>query len=152
MAQSIKEKYKTIDKRNINWMSKHGIRLLRISIGIVFFWFGFLKFFPGLSPAEAIAGKTISTLTVGIVSEQAGLMILAIWECLIGIGLLVKRYLRIVILLLIVQMAGTLTPLFLFPHDIFTKIPYAPTLEGQYILKNIVLMSAAIVIGSRVNP
>jgi uncharacterized membrane protein YkgB len=76
--------------------------------------------------------------------------VLAIWECLIGLGLLSGRYLRATLLLLFVQMLGTVTPLFLFPAETFTHFPWAPTLEGQYIIKNVVLVAAAIVIGATV--
>ena len=76
--------------------------------------------------------------------------LLAGWECLIGLGLLFGIFMRATLLLLAVQMAGTLTPLLLFPGEVFTRIPYAPTLEGQYIIKNAVLISAAIVLGGTV--
>jgi hypothetical protein len=76
--------------------------------------------------------------------------VLATWEALIGLGLLFGAYLRFVLLLLFIQMIGTLTPLVLFPDEVFLRIPYAPTLEGQYIIKNAVLISAAIVLGATV--
>ena len=76
--------------------------------------------------------------------------VLAAWECAIGLGLLAGRCLRITLLLLFAQMVGTVTPLFLFPAETFLRFPYAPTLEGQYIIKNIVLVTAAIVIGATV--
>jgi len=139
-----------LDVRLTQWMSKYGIWLLRISIGIVFFWFGFLKFFPGVSPAEGIAVKTINVITFNLLADRTILIILAIWESIIGIGLITGIYLREILLLLFLQMIGTLTPLFFFPEEVFTKIPYAPTLEGQYIIKNLVLVSAAIVIGATV--
>ena len=72
------------------------------------------------------------------------------WECLIGLGLLVGRGLRGILLLLYLQMLGTLTPIVLFPDEVFTRIPYVPTLEGQYIIKNLVLISAGIVVGATV--
>jgi uncharacterized membrane protein YkgB len=78
------------------------------------------------------------------------LPLLAAWECLIGLGLLVGRGLRGILLLLYVQMLGTLTPIILFPDEVFVRIPYAPTLEGQYIIKNLVLISAGIVVGATV--
>ena len=131
-------------------MADHGLTLLRLALGVVFFWFGVLKFFPDASPAEALAGKTIETLTFGVVPQSTGLMILAIWESAIGIGLFVGRWMRAVLLLLFVQMLGTVTPLFLFPTETFTIFPIAPTLEGQYIIKNIVLIGAAMVVGSTV--
>jgi uncharacterized membrane protein YkgB len=139
-----------LDVRITTWMSKYGIWLLRMSIGIVFFWFGFLKFFPGVSPAEGIAVKTIEVITFDLLADRTILIILAIWESIIGIGLITGIYLREILLLLFLQMLGTLTPLFFFPGEVFTKVPYAPTLEGQYIIKNLVLVSAAIVIGATV--
>ena len=131
-------------------MARYGIAILRVSLGIVFLWFGVLKFFPSLSPAEELAARTISVLSGGRVPASVSLPVLAGWECVIGIGLLVGWGLRGVLLLLYVQMLGTLSPIVLFPHEVFFRIPYAPTLEGQYIIKNLVLISAGIVVGATV--
>jgi len=131
-------------------MAANGVLALRLALGIVFLWFGALKLVPGLSPAETLAGRTIETLTFGVVPATVAVPVLAIWECLIGLGLLSGRYLRATLLLLFVQMLGTVTPLFLFPAETFTHFPWAPTLEGQYIIKNVVLVAAAIVIGATV--
>lgn len=133
-----------------SWMARYGIALLRISVGIVFFWFGIIKFFPGLSPATDLATQTIEVLTFGVISGQVALFILATWEVLIGLGMLFGLYLRVTIILLFLQMIGTITPIFIFPGEVFTMIPHSPTLEGQYIIKNIVIISAAIVIGATV--
>ncbi|MGI9043252.1 MAG: hypothetical protein ACR2GK_03900 [Gemmatimonadaceae bacterium] len=100
-----------VDIRITRWMAHNGPALLRVSLGVVFFWFGVLKFFPGL--------------------------ITGIWMCA-------------TILLLMLQMLGTLTPVVLFPDEVFLEAPYAPTLEGQYMIKNLVLISAAIVLGALV--
>jgi uncharacterized membrane protein YphA (DoxX/SURF4 family) len=132
------------------WMAKYGIFLLRISVGVVFFWFGFLKYFPGLSPATELATKTIDTLTFGIISGQTALFILATLEVAIGVGMIFGIFLRETLLLLFFQMLGTITPIFLFPAEVFTRIPFAPSLEGQYIIKNIIIVSAALVIGATV--
>ena len=139
-----------IDNAVTGWMARYGVRLLRISLGVVFFWFGFLKFFPGLSPAVDLAIKTIDVLTFGHVGPKLAIAVLATWESLIGLGLIFAVALRATLLLLFVQMIGTILPIFFFPHEVFTRIPYAPTMEGQYIIKNIVLISAAIVIGATV--
>ena len=139
-----------VDRRITRLMAAHGILTLRLALGIVFLWFGALKLVPGLSPAETLAGRTIETLTFGVVPATVAVPVLAIWECLIGLGLLSGRYLRATLLLLFVQMLGTVTPLFLFPAETFTHFPWAPTLEGQYIIKNVVLVAAAIVIGATV--
>lgn len=132
----------------IKWMARNGITYLRVSIGIVFFWFGILKYFPGLSPATDIAVQTIETLTFGIITGGVALFILATIEVVIGIGFMFGIYLRVMIILLLFQMIGTITPIFIFPFETFTRIPYAPTLEGQYIIKNIIIISAAFVIGA----
>lgn len=129
-------------------MARYGVTLLRISVGVVFFWFGALKFFPNVSPAEDLAARTIETLTFGVVTPPVALPILAAWEVLIGLGMISGRFMRATILLLLVQMLGTVTPLFLFPGETFAAFPIVPTLEGQYIIKNIVLVSAGIVIGA----
>jgi len=142
--------FEQIDTAITRWMARYGVVLLRISLGIIFFWFGVLKFFPSLSPAQDLATRTIEVLTFGLVKPDVSLPVLAAWECLIGLGLISGRFMRVTLLLLFVQMAGTITPLFLFPSESFTQFPYAPTLEGQYIIKNLVLISAGLVIGATV--
>lgn len=132
-------------------MHRFGIPLLRVSLGLIFLWFGFLKFFPEMSPAENLAQQTIDVLTFGIVPPALGMKILAAWESAVGIGLIVGKYLRLILFLLALQMLGAMSPIFLFPHKVFVIIPWVPTLEGQYIIKNLVLISAAIVIGATVD-
>ncbi len=139
-----------IDKRITAWMARHGVGLARIALGVVFLWFGAIKFVPGLSPAADLAGRTIEAITFGLVTPNVGVPILAAWECLVGLGLLTGYQLRVTLLLLFVQMPGTMMPLLLFPEETFRIFPYAPTLEGQYIIKNVVLVSAAIVVGATV--
>jgi uncharacterized membrane protein YkgB len=139
-----------VDNYIRQWMSMYGIRLLRISLGIVFLWFGVLKFFPGASAAMQLATKTISLLSSGIIKPGVSIILLASIETLKGLGLISGAFLRITLFLLFMQMLGTITPLFLFPDETFSSVPFLPTLEGQYIIKNIVLISAGIVIGSTV--
>lgn len=134
----------------VRWLARHGLLLLRVSLGVVFLWFGALKFVPGFSPAEDLAGATIATLTFGLVPPKLALLVLAMWESAIGLALVFGVQLRLAIGLLLLQMAGTLTPLLLFPAETFVQFPIAPTLEGQYILKNLVLISAALVLGATV--
>ncbi len=148
--EKLSDFYDQADDRITLFMRQNGILFLRISLGIVFFWFGFLKFFPGLSPADQIATETISTLTLGVIQPQVSMIILAVWETLIGLGLLSGKYLRFTLLLLFTQMIGTMTPLILFPAATFTRSPLVPTLEGQYIIKNLVLISAGLVVGATV--
>jgi uncharacterized membrane protein YphA (DoxX/SURF4 family) len=138
------------DIKLTRWMAHYGVVALRVSLGIVFFWFGVLKFFPGLSPAQDLATRTINILTFGLMPPNVSIPVLAAWECLIGLGLITGLFMRATLLLLFAQMLGTITPLFFFPAETFTRFPYAPTLEGQYIIKNIVLVTAAIVLGATV--
>jgi uncharacterized membrane protein YphA (DoxX/SURF4 family) len=116
----------------------------------VFTWFGLLKFFPGLSPAEDLAARTIDLLSFGLIEPGGSMIILAAWETLIGIGLISGIFLREVLLLLFVQMVGTIAPVFIFPEEVFRSFPFVLTLEGQYIFKNLVLISAGLVIGATV--
>ena len=139
-----------IDARITEWMARHGVTLVRIGLGVVFLWFGIIKFVPGWSPAADLAARTIEQLTFGAVPPRVGVPLLALWESLIGIGLLSGRFLRFTLLLLFLQMPGTMLPLFFFPSETFHAFPHSPTLEGQYIIKNFVLFAAAIVIGATV--
>lgn len=147
---AVPEPLEPLDRRLTAWMAKYGATLTRLALGIVFTWFGALKFFPGASPAETLATDTIARLTGGNVSRPAALIGLAVWEVLIGLGLLTGRFLRATLLLLFLQMAGTMLPLLFFPDETFSSFPFVPTLEGQYIIKNLVLISAAIVVGATV--
>lgn len=146
----LRARFDRLDRRITFALAAAGIPLLRIALGFVFLWFGALKLVPDLSPAEDLAARTIGVLTFGVVPPSVALPVLAAWEVAIGVGLLAGRFLRVTLLLLVVQMAGTLTPLVLFPDETFTVFPIAPTLEGQYILKNVVLVAAAMVVGATV--
>jgi len=117
-------------------------RSLRWGLGVVFLWFGALKFVPGLSPAEALVARTVCWA----VDPAWFLPLLATWECAIGLGLLFGRYLRVTLLLMALHMAGTFLPLLVCPEDVWTRFPYAWTLEGQYILKNLVLIAAGMAV------
>jgi len=136
-----------LDLGATTWMAGNAVRALRISLGVIFFWFGVLKFFPGLSPAQELATKTISGLTFGLVPPSVSIYVLATWECVIGLGLIFGVFLRATLALLFLQMIGTFSPLVLFPQEVFSHVPNAPTLEGQYIIKNLVLVSAGLAIG-----
>ena len=134
-----------IDRRIAGWMERHGLRLLRLSLGIIFIWFGGLKLIPGLSPAEALVKATVYWFPPDIFFP-----ILGVWEVLIGVGLLFHPLVRFALLLLFLQMPGTMLPLFMLPEECFTTFPFGLTLEGQYIIKNLVLISAAFVVGGTV--
>ena len=148
--ESIEEKivekfFSKFDKKLTDWMANYGLLILRISLGIVFLWFGLLKFFKGLSPAEDLVRNTVY-----FVDPDIFIHILAAWESLIGIGLITGKFLRVTILLLFLQMPGTALPLLILPEKVWTVFPYGLTLEGQYIVKNLVLIGAGLVIGATV--
>src|SRR3984957_332839 len=136
------------ETRITEWMAKHGILLTRLALGLVFLWFGALKFAHGMSEAEDVARRTLVKLTFGLLPSEVCVYVLASWECVIGVGLLSGKFLRSTLLLLFLQLPGTFLPLLFFPSETWKHFPYAPTLEGQYIIKNIVLISAAIVVGA----
>lgn len=139
------ELYEKTDVRITRWMARYGITIMRIGLGIVFVWFGALKLVPGLSPAEDLVRNAIH-----FVPPELFQPILAIWEMAIGIGLLLGRFLRVTLLLLFGQMAGTALPLVLLPDVVWTAFPFGLTLEGQYIVKNLVIIGSALVIGGTV--
>lgn len=148
--KTIKNTYEHFEQSFAYWLNRNSMFLLRVSIGIIFLWFGFLKFFPGLSPAQGLAIDTITILTFSLVTPKIIIITLATWETVIGLGFLTGKFQRITLLLLFMQMLGTFAPVFIFPNEVFTQVPYAPTLEGQYIIKNLVIISAGLVIGAKV--
>jgi uncharacterized membrane protein YphA (DoxX/SURF4 family) len=119
-----------------------------VSLGAVFLGFGLLKFFPNLSPAQDLVTRTTEVLSFGLVPAGMGIVMVAALECLIGLGLISGRYLRTTLLLLGFQMVGAMSPLLLFSGELFGGPFHAPTLEGQYIIKDVVLISAGLVLGA----
>lgn len=128
------------------WLGRRSIDILRISLGLVFLAFGILKFFPGASPAEALVIRTIDTLTLGVINGQAALLLTAVMECFIGITLVTGKLLRTGLLVLGCSLVGIMSPLVLFFGDLF---PGTPTLEAQYVFKDIVLAAAGLVIAAK---
>ena len=118
--------------------------LLRIALGLVYFHFGFLKFFPDLSPAEMLATQTVMRLSIGWLDARTALLVLATFECAIGLGFLFNLKMRWLLVVFLFHMAGTFAPLFVLPELAFKIAPFAPTLEGQYILKNVVFVAAGL--------
>lgn len=119
---------------------------LRVSIGIIYLWFGVLKFFSGVSPAEELAKQTIHMLTFRLIGPDVSLLLLAIWETIVGILLIIGVYTTMTIRIVLVHMFCTFTPLFLLPDLSFTSAPLSLTLVGQYIIKNIVIICALFVV------
>lgn len=122
------------------------MKLLRITVGIVYLWFGALKFFAGLSPAEQLAMQTIHKLTFGLIDDRVNLFLLASWECAVGILLIAGKYVKTALSLLFLHMVCTFTPFIFFPGETFRHMPYGLTLTGQYIMKNIVFIAAGLVL------
>lgn len=141
----VKKHLDNLDNILVEWMTRYGLLVLRIGLGIVFLWFGVLKFFPGLSPAEGLVRNTIY-----FINPDFFLPILAAWETLIGIGLIWGKYMRLTLLLLFLQMPGTALPIIVLPEVVWTQFPFGLTLEGQYIIKNLVLIGAGLVLGATV--
>lgn len=128
------------------WLNRHSIAVLRISLGLVFLAFGALKFVPGLSPAEDLSVATIDRLTLGIVSGQAALLLTAVTETAIGLTLVTGRFVKVGLVMLAGALVGIMSPLVLFAGDLFGD---GPTLTAQYVLKDIVLAAAGLVVAAR---
>jgi len=135
------------DERAMQWLTRKSVPLVRISLGVVFLAFGLLKVFPEVSPAEGIAIRTTEALTLGFVEGDVARLFVAAMETAIGLSLLTGRHLRFGVTLLGIAMIGVLSPLVLFPGDLFSREYYAPTLEGQYVVKDIVLLASGLVVG-----
>ena len=138
--------FERCDEAISTWMNRYGRRILRYALAVIFIWFGALKFFDH-GPANDLVRRTIYW-----VSPDLFVPVLAGWEIAIGVGLLFRPLLRLGLLLLFLQMPGTFLPLVIVPERCFETFPFVLTLEGQYILKNLVLLGAALVIGGTIHP
>ncbi len=132
----------TFDRLVVWTMDAFGIKFARLALGIVFIWFGALKMIGELSPAYDLVAATIYWLTPEIIIPLIGL-----WEVAIGVAFLFPPLTRVALLLLIPQMPATFLPLVLLPAVTFTVVPWGLTLEGQYIVKNLVIIACALIIG-----
>ena len=139
----INELFLRFDAQLVLLMERVGIPFLRFAIGVVFIWFGALKTIGELSPAYDLVAATVYWLTPEIIVPLLGL-----WEVAIGLAFLFTPLTRVAIFLLALQMPGTFLPLILLPEVCFTIFPFGLTIEGQYIVKNLVIIGSALVIGS----
>ena len=132
----------SFDRKFISKLHKFGIPFLRISLGIIFLWFGILKVI-GVSPV-----KELVTMVYSFLPELPLMLLLGIIECVIGLGLIFKINLKLILPILWIQMAGTFLSFILLPSKFFVGgNPFLLTMEGEFIVKNIVLVSASIVVG-----
>jgi uncharacterized membrane protein YkgB len=136
-----------VDRRIVNFMARHGIHLLRLAISVLYLWFGGLKLL-NASPVAELVARAVFWLP-----PDLALAFIGWWEVLIGAGLLFTHpvVVRATLFLLWLQIAGTFQVFFLLPEVAFQGgNPLLPTLEGQYAFKNLVLITAGLVIGSTV--
>ncbi len=139
----------TIDLRVIHFFRKISMPAARIGLFVVFFWFGLLKVI-GLSPAGELV-RALYEQTISFMPFDVFYLCFALLECLIGVLFLIPGAERIVVPLLLLHMAATFLPLFMLP-DVTWQSSFVPTLEGQYIIKNLVIIAAAIGIAARTSP
>lgn len=138
---AIGERFGRFDRWLSARMDALGVPVLRVALGVVFVWFGGLKII-GTSPAAELVANTVYFLP-----PELFVPILGVWEVLIGLCFLYRPLIRVGIFL---QMPGTFLPLVLLPETVYTTFPYGLTVEGQYIIKNLVIIGAALVIGGTV--
>ncbi len=144
-ASTVSALFERVDERVIHFLSRHGIFFLRISLGLTFVWFGALKVFDVSPVAGLVAG------TVYWMPPERFVLFLGMWEILVGLGLLAGRFLRITLLFFLLQMAGTFLVLLVKPEVAFQGYnPFLLTTEGEFVIKNLVLISGGLVVGSTV--
>jgi len=136
-----------IDQQITRWMRRWSIPAIRFSFGVIFIWFGILKNF-GDSSAEPLLKATVDLFPLG--SPEFWLIIIGVWEVAIGVTFLFHRTTKIAIALLFLHMIGTFMPLVVMPEVTFQNGNIlTPSLKGQYIIKNIMIISAAMVLGGK---
>ncbi|MBP2371282.1 hypothetical protein [Pseudonocardia parietis] len=132
----------------VTWLAAYSVAALRVSLGLVITGFGALKFIPGASPAEALAARTAEALTFGLVGGTTAVVATAVVETVIGLSLLTGRLLKAAMVGMVGWLIGILSPVVLFPAEMFPG--GLPTLAAQYVLKDIILVAAALVVTANV--
>jgi uncharacterized membrane protein YkgB len=130
-----------IDGRIVELAAKWFEPAARIAIFIIYFWFGILKLV-GLSPATPLA-TALTSHTIGMQYFTASFRALALYECLVGIFILIPAMTRISFVLIIIHMGIVSSPLVIVANVAWTH-PMVPTLEGQYIIKDLAIIALAI--------
>lgn len=143
------KRFGNIDLRVIDFLRRWHIPFARVALFVVFFWFGAIKL-TGLSPASPLA-EALTASTVGGQYFPMLFTVLSLFECAIGILFLFPKLTRVVIPLLLLHMVLVCSPLVLLPQMVWAA-PFVPTLEGQYIIKNAVIVALAIGIASHTKP
>ena len=133
-----------------NWLVRYSFPLLRVTLGLVIIGFGFLKYFSGVSPAQDLVLHVNRILSFGLVPDYVALPAFATVECLLGLSLVTGRGLRWLVYPLTAWAVAILSPLVLFPGELFSGPDHAPTLTGQYVMKDIILLAACLVVMARV--
>lgn len=140
----LSEGFDRLDRSIASLLSEEGLAVLRYSLALLFIWFGALKLVGG-SPATAMVANTVYWF-----SPMWFVPFLGVWEMIIGVCFLYRPLIRLALALLAPQMLGTFLPFLLLPEVTFQNFPFVLTLEGQYILKNLVIIGAAMVVGGHV--
>jgi uncharacterized membrane protein YkgB len=135
----------------VHFAARHSSTLLRGSLAIVMLWFAIPKFLPEASPVGGLVVNTVRTLSFGVLDGRTALIPLAVGETAIAVGLLVRRALPVTLAALVLHMAGTFTALLLFPGRMWNG-PFLPTLEAEFILKNLVFLAAAVAVAADLHP
>ena len=141
--------FRTFDIEFLHICRKVSVPLARFGLFVVFFWFGFLKLFD-LSPANPLVESLLNS-TMPFMTFSTFIVFFGMFECIIGILFLIKGAERVAILMLLLHMATTVMPLFLLPQIAWSGV-MVPTLEGQYMIKNILIIAAAIGIAAHLHP
>lgn len=143
-SESIRRQYARFETMLAEWMDRWSVPVLRVAIAVVFVWFGALKVTAD-SPAEGLVAETVVFFP-----PELFVPVLGVWEVVIGVCMLYRPLLRVGLVLLFLQIPGTFLPVLVLPDVVFVNFPYQLSVHGQYIVKNLVIIGAALVIGGTV--
>jgi uncharacterized membrane protein YkgB len=149
ICYNISMSLQTIDIKLIHFFRRVSVPVARFALFVVFFWFGFLKIV-NLSPASAVVQQLFEN-TIPFMSFSVFIILFGIFECVIGILFLIRGAERVVIPMLLIHMITTFGPLVFLPGETWSGV-FIPTFEGQYIIKNLVIIASAIGIASHLHP
>lgn len=126
------------------YLHRYGDTIHRIALGVLFIWFGLLKPL-GLKTATSLLAETVY-----LGSPEVMVHVLGWWEVAIGVCLIVRRLVRVAALLLLIRLPGTVLALLVHPQVCWTHFPFAPTPEGQYLLKDIIMFLATLALAGAI--